>query len=286
MIEYIKMIIVAIITGLTAPLPVSSLAHFNFFSSITGLSAESDRLSLYYNIFMLVFSLVIFFSFRKTVTRGFALAFNPKSLKDSDKVKDKKYFVRNVLFSLLPTPLLFIPVSKGKLLADYMDSFLNVNGLILAGLACITTALVLVVAVWYTSKSKNLLRRAVDWKIVLRMSVYQLPCYIIPGFSHIASGAVNLFISDIGSKSLVGQLYIYLAPSMFVVSAVKIIRLLVSGVLFDPLVLIIGIIVFAVAATVMVKLSLKVNIRRLFAFLSAYSAIFGIFITLISFFIK
>lgn len=286
MIEYIKMAIVAIITGLTAPLPVSSLAHYNFFSNVAGLSAENDRLSLYYNSFMLVFSLVILFSFRKTVSRGFRLAFNPKSLKDSEKVSDKKYFVKNVFLSLVPTLLLFIPVSEGKLLADYTDSFLNVNGLILSGLACITTALVLIIAIWYTSKSKNPLRRAVDKRIVLRMSFYQLPCYIIPGFSHVASGAVNLFISDIGSKSLLGQLYIYLAPSMFVVSTVKIVRLLVSGILFDPLVLLAGVLLFAVASTLMVKMSLKISIRRLFAFFSIYSVLFGVFITLISFFIK
>lgn len=286
MIEYIKMLIVALFTGITAPLPVSSAAHYNFFSHAVGLTAEPERISLYYNVFMLVFSLVVLFSFRKTVSRGFRLAFRPKSLKGSEKVKDKKYFVKNVLFSLLPTLLLFIPVAKDKLLVDYVDSFLNVNGLILAGLACITTALVLAVAIWYTSKSKNPLRRAVDKKTVLRMSFYQLPCYIIPGFSHIASGAVNLFICDIGSKSLADQLYIYLAPSMFLVSTVNIIRLAVAGVLFDPLVLLSGVVLFAVASRLIISLVLKVNIRRLFAFFSVYSAIFGVFITLISFFIK
>ncbi len=286
MIEYIKMAIVAVITGLTAPLPSSSAAHFNFFANITGLSAEGEILSLYYNIFMFVFSLVILISFRKTVTRGFRLALKPDSLKGAENVKDKMYFIKNILFSLLPTVLLFIPVSKDKLLIDYADSFLNVNGLILAGLACVTTACVLVVAMWYTSKSKNPLRRAVDKKIVLRMSFYQLPCYIIPGFSHIASGAVNFFISDIGSKSLLGQLYIYLAPSMFVVSLVKIIRILVSGVLFDPILILAGAVIFAIISRLIINLTLKVNIRRLFSFFSVYSVAFGIFITLISFFIK
>lgn len=286
MIEYIKTAIVALITGFTAPLSVSSAAHFNFFAITTGLSADVEFLSLLYNVFMLVFSLIILFSFRKTVSRGFRLAIKPESLPGSDKVKDKKYFVKNVFVSLLPALLLYIPVSKQKLLIDYADSFLNVNGLLLAGLACITTAAVLLVAMWYTLKSRNTLRRAVDKKTVLRMSFYQLPCYIIPGFSHMASGAVNLFISDIGSKSLVGQLYIYLAPSMFAVSLVKIIRTLISGILFDPVQLLIGIVVFAIAAKLIVNLTLKVNIRRLFTFFSIYSVVFGVFIILISFFIK
>lgn len=286
MIEYIKTAIVALITGFTAPLSVSSAAHFNFFAITTGLSADVEFLSLLYNVFMLVFSLVILFLFRKTVSRGFRLAIKPESLPGSDKVKDKKYFVKNVFVSLLPALLLYIPVSKDKFIIDYADSFLNVNGFLLAGLACITTAAVLLVAMWYTSKSTNPLRRAVDIKTVARMSFYQLPCYVIPGFSHMASGAVNLFISDIGSKSLVGQLYIYLAPSMFAVSLAKIIRLLVTGMLFDPVQLLIGIVVFAIASKIVVGLTLKVNIRRLFTFFSIYSAVFGIFIILISFFIR
>lgn len=282
MIEYIKMIIVAIISGVTLPLPVSSAAHFSFFSNIVGLSGDNQRFSLYYNFFMLVFSLVVLFTFRRTVMRGFSMAFSGKN---EVKVRDNKYFVKNVLFSILPTLVLFAPVSKGKLLMDYLDNFFNTNGLILAGVACVVTAFVLIIALWYTSKNKNPLRRALDKKTVLRMSFYQLPCYVIPGFSHIASGAVNLFISDIGSKSLVGQLYIYLAPSMFFVSIVKVIRGLFAGVVFDPAVLIVGIIAFAIASRIIISLTTKINFRRLFAFFCGYSIVFGIFITAISFFI-
>lgn len=282
MIEYIKMIIVAIISGVTLPLPVSSAAHFSFFSNIVGLSGDNQRFSLYYNFFMLVFSLVVLFTFRRTVMRGFSMAFSGKN---DIRVRDNKYFVKNVLFSILPTLVLFIPVSKGKLLMDYLDNFFNTNGLILAGVACVVTAFVLIIALWYTSKNKNPLRRALDKKTVLRMSFYQLPCYVIPGFSHIASGAVNLFICDIGSKSLVGQLYIYLAPSMFFVSIVKVIRGLFAGIVFDPAVLIVGIIAFAIASRIIISLTTKINFRRLFAFFCGYSIVFGIFITAISFFI-
>ena len=167
MIEYIKMIIVAIITGVTLPLPVSSAAHFNFFSNIVGLSGDGQRFSLYYNFFVLVFSLVVLFTFRKTVIRGFSLAFSGKN---ESKVRDNKYFVKNILFSILPSLVLFVPVTKDKLLMDYLDNFFNTNGLILSGIACVVTACVLVIALWYTSKNKNPLRRAVDKKTDLRMS--------------------------------------------------------------------------------------------------------------------
>ncbi len=281
MIEYIKMFIVSLVSGLTAPLPTSSAAHFDFFANVVGVSSDSVRMTLYYYIFMLCFSVVIFFVFRKTVLRGLKLAFK----KNTDNGRDNKYFIKNFLLSLVPTVLLFVPVSEGQLLIDYMDSFLNVNGLLLAGFGCIVSALVLVVAMWYTSKSKNAVRRGVDKKTVLRLSVYQLPCYVIPGFSHIASGAVNLFISDIGSKSLVEQLYIYLAPSMFTVSLVKVIRLLLTGIVLDPIMVIIGAVVFILASAFTIKLLTKANIRRLFAFFGIYSVIFGVFVIVTSFFI-
>lgn len=285
MIEYLKTVVVAVVTAVTTPLPVSSAAHFNYFANVVGLSAESNILSLYYNTFIFVFSLVVFFAFRKTVCRGFRLGFSKKSEPGVSKPRDNKYFIKNILFSLIPAPLLFIPVSENKLAMDYLDTFLNVNGLILAGFACVISAMILIIAIWYTSKSKNPVRRAVDKKTVLRIAVYQLPCYIIPGFSHIASGAVNLFISDIGSKSLFGQLYIYLAPSMFFVSSVKIIRLLSSGVLFDPIALLLGAVVFAVVSRLVISLSTKSDVRRLFTFFSAYSILFGVLITVTSFFI-
>lgn len=281
MIEYLKMAIVAIVTGLTAPLPTSSAAHFNFFANVVNLTNENERLSLYYNVFLLCFSLVVLILFRKTVIRGFRLAFR----KNTDKARDNRYFIKNVVLSLVPTILLFIPVAEGKLLMDYTESFMDLNGLILTGVACIITACILIVAMWYTSKSKNKLRRGIDKKTAVRLSVYQLPCYIIPGFSHVASGSVNLFISDISVKNLAEQLYIYLAPSMFLISIVKIIRILIGGMIVDPLTVLIGAIVFLLASFFVIKLTLKLNLRRMFAFFSIYSVMFGIFVIVVSFFI-
>lgn len=281
MIEYLKMVIVAIVSGLTAPLPTSSAAHYNFFANVVGLTAEGNRMSFYYYGFMLCFSLVILLIFRHTVLRGFKLAFK----KNSDNSRDNRYFIKNVIISLIPTAILFIPVAKGKFIMDYMDAFLNINGLILAGFGCIITACVLIVAMWYTSKSKHKVRRAVDKKTAFRLSFYQLPCYVIPGFSHIASGAVNLFISDLSYKNLVEQLYIYLAPSMFFVSLIKIIRLLLTGIILDPVMLLIGAVSFIAASVLIINIAKKINIRRLFAFFSIYSVAFGIFTIVISFFI-
>ncbi len=286
MLEYIKNIIVAIVTGLTAPLPVSSSAHFNFLCSVLKISGDEKVLAFYNSAFMLAFSLVMMFSLRKI----YLAAFKGLSHKTPDGQKSVKAFNSRLicigsLLSLVPTLVLFIPVSEGKLLMDYIESFFGSNGLILTGFACIITACVLIVSLWYTRNNTGALKNLTDIRSVLRMSFYQLPCYIIPGFSHMASGSTNLLISDVNSKVLVRELYLYFVPSLFMVSLARVIRYALSGLVFDPLVLITATVFFAAASKIVINIAGKVNIRRLFAFFAAYSFIFGIFTALASFFI-
>lgn len=285
MAEYIKTLITAIFSGLTAPLPVSSAAHFNFFSNVVGISTDGARMSLYYNAFMMMFALVIFVSFRKIYAGCITAAFVSKKNEEKyNKTKGFRMVLRNTAVSIIPTLLLFVPVSKDRLLIDFFDSFLNISSLILTGLACIITSCVLIIALWYTRK-RNVEGSTADIKSVLRYSFYQLPCYIIPGFSHIAAGSSNLLISDVKLKTFASEVYVYLAPSLFIVSTVKLIRAIAAGVLFDPIALLLGMIAFGIAAKLVMSIVSKLNLRRLFVVFSVYSAIFGVFIALISFYI-
>lgn len=286
MIEYIKMIIVAILSGATAPLPVSSAAHFNFLSNVIGISGESDRMALYYSGFMIAFAIVLFISFRKIYIGSFKSAFvSKKNEKKYEKSKGYRYIFKNIMVSVIPTFVLFVPVSKEKLLIDFFDSFMNINSVILSGFACIITACILVIALWYTGRKRDNDGETANIKTALRMSFYQLPCYIIPGFSHVAAGSANLLICDVKKKTFLSELYVYLAPSMFIVGLVKLIRCVAGGVLFDPMVLVIGMIFFAASAKLIVSLTMKFNIRRLFGFFAAYSFVFGVFIAVASFYI-
>ncbi len=286
MAEYIKTLITAFFSGLTAPLPVSSAAHFNFFSNVVGISDNEGRMSLYYHGFMLMFAVVIFISYRKIFAGSIRSLFvSKKNAQAYSQTAGYRKVLINLAVSLIPTLIMFIPVSKEKLLIDMMDSFLNINSLILAGFACIITACVLVIALWYTRKSDREGSIA-DVRNTLRFSFYQLPCYIIPGFSHIAAGSTNLLISDVKQKTFASELYVYFAPSLFLVSAVKLIRGIASDVLFDPIALVLGMVGFAVAAKIVMSIISKLNLRRLFAFFSIYSAVFGIFIALISFYLN
>lgn len=286
MIEYIKMIIVAILSGITAPLPVSSAAHFNFLSKVVGISGESDRLSLYYSGFMIAFAVVMFISFRKIYIGALKSSFiTKKNEAIYDKTKGYRHIFKNIVVSVIPTLILLVPVSKDKLLMDFFDNFMNINSIILSGFACVITACILVIAMWYTRKVGDKTGETTNIKTALRLSFYQLPCYIIPGFSHIAAGTVNLLICDVKKKTFLSELYVYLAPSMFIVGLVKLIRCIAGGILFDPIVLAVGMISFAIAAKLIVGLTMKFNMRRLFGFFAAYSFVFGILIAVASFYI-
>lgn len=286
MIEYLKMIIVAIFTGLTAPLPVSSSAHFNFLFNVLGLEGDGQQLSFYYNAFLLILSLIIMISYRKIFIGGIKSLFVSKEKQELySSLKGYRIIEKNILVSLISTLILFVPISKEKLLMDYFDSFLNLNSVILSGFACIISACMLLIAIWYTRKRGTQINKTTNTKTALRLSLYQLPCYIIPGFSHIAGGCVNLILCDVKIKTFLSELYVYLAPSMFIVSLVKVIRSVASGVLINPVLLLIGIVFFALAAKLMLNLTTKVNLRRLFAVFSVYSLLFGAFIAVAAFLI-
>ncbi len=285
MMEYLKTIILAILTGVTAPLPVSSSAHFNFLSNVLGFSQDTEILSLYYNAFLVAFAVVIIISFRRIFRGCFKAAFvSKKNKKAYQATSGFRFILKNIGVSIIPTLILFVPVSKDKLLMDLFDGFLNLNSIILSGFACVVSACVLIIALWY-SKKKDAHEESANIKTALRLSLYQLPCYIIPGFSHIASGATNLTICDVKSKTFLSELYVYLAPSMLIVGLVKIIRTIAGGVLFDPVVLIAGMVFFGIACRFIISLASKTNLRRLFGFFCVYSVLFGIFIAVASFFI-
>lgn len=286
MIEYIKMIILAVVCGLTMPLPTSSAAHYSVLSHAMNLTGDEKELGLYFGVFGIVFSLVIFIMLRKIYIKSIKALFTF----DNEKLKNKKLtpykpIVKNIFLSIIPSLVLFIPTSKDTIILDYFDKFLTSNSLYLVGVACVINALVLVVAIWYTKQQSNVVKRVSDTKSVLRMSVYQLVSYVVPGFSHVSSGGVNMLISDVNSRVIIREVYLYLAPQMLIVSIVKVLRAVLSDVIVDIVPLAIATVVFAVAAFICVHLVGKFNVRKLFPFFAVYSGLLGVVAVLVTFII-
>jgi undecaprenyl pyrophosphate phosphatase UppP len=199
-----------------------------------------------------------------------------KSTSKNDNIRVYKNVAKNILITIIPMAILFIPVGEGELLIDYFDKFLLGNGLYLTGFACIINALILIVARWYAKQENRKLKRVCSTMSALRMSVYQLVSYIVPGFSHIASGATNMLLSDVHTKVIMREVYLYLAPSMFIVNIVKIVRYLMNDTIIDAVMAVIGIVIFAVMSYIVMRLVARFNARKILAFFSIYSAILGV----------
>ena len=284
MIEYIKMIILAVICGFMAPLPSSASAHFSLLSSAMSLSTDEKKLGFYFAVFSLAFSLAAFVCLRKIYAKSLKSVFVRKSA-DSENLKVYRNVAKNIFLTIFPMIILFIPVGEGTLLIDYFDKFLTGNGLYLTGIACIINALILVIAGWYAKQGGRKLKRVSGTAGAMRMSFYQLVSFVVPGFSHVSSGATNMLMSDVHPKVIMREVYLYLAPSMLVVNIAKVVRYLLADTIVDVISVVIGAVVVFLVSFLVMKLVAKFSPRKVFGFFSAYSAVAGIGIILFTFII-
>lgn len=277
MIEYIKMIVLALVCGVTMPLPTSSAAHYSLLSYAMNFMSDEKELGFYFGVFGITFSVVIFIMLRKIYIKSLkALFIRDKEKLSAQKLTAYKPLVKNMFVSLLPMAVLFIPVANDTLVIDYFDKFLTANSLYLVGFACVINALVLVVAIWYTRQKANELKRVSDTRSTVRMAVYQVVSYVVPGFSHIGSGCVNMLISDVNPRVIIREVYLYLAPHMFIISVFKVVRAILNDVIVDIIPLAIAVVIFGAAALLCVYLVGKFSIRKIFPFFAVYSALLGI----------
>lgn len=274
MIEYIKMFVISLVSGVMMPLLVSSAAHASFLNKVMNYTSDGAILSFYYSVFSVAFSLVIFFNLRKIYSKIFR-SFTSKGKGENGAAAYRKAG-KNVLLSLVPAVFLYIPVSKDMLIVDYFDKFLSSSNLLLTAFASLISAFVFVTAIWYTKQGSNPTLRGATTKTVIRSAIYELVAFVVPGTSKIAIGSVNMLLCDIEPKILMREVYLYTAPSVFVISVIKIIRGLIVDLVVNPLAIIIGAVVSIAATAVIVNFVSKVNMRKLFGFFAWYSVIFAL----------
>lgn len=272
MIEYIKSLILGIVTGITSPLAVSSSGHFSIGNKIIGFTQDSNVSAFYYSVFMLVFSIVMLISFRKLYTKLFKGA--------SKKAKNYKLRLSNLIISIAVGVILFIPIpGLGKSLTDYFNMFLDsgniLNGLLL-GAVSVFTGLILAVSVWYARNGKGRRKKTVPVKSALRMALYSVPAYIIPGTSKVALSSANLVLCDVNTEIIFREIYFYLAPQIFVVNLIRAVMLFVGGVQIDIVTLIIGAVAVALSSLLILSIIRKTDSNKLLTFFSIYSVVFGI----------
>ena len=281
MIEYIKILIISLVCGVALPLPVSSGAHLSFINGILDFSDDKNVLGLYYSVMSVAFSLVIFVFLRKIYLSGI------KSLFRKDKkLSGYRKLMKNILISLIPSLILFVPVSEDKLLCDIFDGFLVRSNILLVAVASVIGSLVLVISIWYTRQGYSLTKRSADTKTVIRTAVYQIVSYVIPGISRVSSASTNMLICDVESKVIIREIYLYIAPQMLLINTVKIIRFILADVIVSPLMIAVSVVSVVVMSAVVVTAMSRINIRRIFAFFAVYGGVIGAAFCVISFVLK
>ena len=282
MIDYIKFMILAIFSGIFAPLPLSSSAQFSIMNSVLNFSQNDRILGFYYSVFMIVFSMAVFIRLRKIYLNILKSCFRKQS--DTKNAAYRKR-LKNILLSLLPTLVLFCPVGKNTLLCDYSDRLLVSGGLFIVGVASVLCGFYLVISIWYTGRMQGKVKRSPETKDVIRMSFYNLVAQMIPGLSKVSFSSTNLLIGDVDSRVIIREIYMYLAPQILVFNSMKAVRALLSGIIIDPVMIVLSIAVVFICSMLMISLVAKVNIRKLLPFFSVYSVISGIFALIITFII-
>ena len=87
MIEYIKIAIIALVSGFMAPLPVSSSAHFSILNNAVELTSDASKLGFYFSLFQIAFAVMVFICLRKIYFKSIKSVFvGKKSEGDNSKV--------------------------------------------------------------------------------------------------------------------------------------------------------------------------------------------------------
>lgn len=280
MLAYLKMLIISLISGLFAPLPVSYGAQYSFLNSVLGFSNDSKTLGFYFSIISITFAVVAIIILRKIYSKSIKSLFSK-----SDNQMDKNYrkYSLNILISLIPVAVMAIPYGKGKFVIDIFTNLLSREYLLVTASCCIGCSLLMFVAMWYTRQNFEQTHRSATKMNIIRFSIYQIPGYIFPGISNVAIGTSSMLLTDVESETVVREMLAYFAPSVLFINIFRIVRIFVSGITVNPILAIIAALGSALGSVIIIRIIGRVNLRKLFLFFSIYSIVFGLFIAVFSF---
>ena len=282
MIEYIKIAVISLISGILAPLPFSYSASYSFLSYILDFNIGNELSAFYYSIISIVFSLAIFISLRKIYFKGFKALFSTKKSKMLNRSGYRK-FMLNLLISIIPAAVMFVPYKKDGFLIDFFTTQIGTDHLLVIAVCCGVSGLFLLLANWYVKQKYAQTKRSADWKAVLRFTVYQSAAYFFPGISCVSTGATSLLISDVDNRVIVREILTYIAPSIFITNVFRLIRIVLSGIVLNPVVIILCAAFSAIGCGVMIHLLSKIDFRKTCVYFSIFSIVFAAIVVAVLF---
>jgi undecaprenyl-diphosphatase len=173
-VDYLKIIIVAIIQGLTEFLPVSSSGHLALAQYLLGIESPGVTLEVFLHFGTFLSVLVIFWKDIIRILVAFVLNFW-KLWKYPALMRENEHFALSIyiIISMIPAGL------AGILLKDRIDALFN--NIILVGIALLVTGFVLFLTQW----AQNQKRPLNGWRVLLIGLAQAIA--IIPGISRSGS---------------------------------------------------------------------------------------------------
>ncbi len=278
MLEILKIVMLAVVQGITILLPVSSLGHFSLMKEVFGYTDENFNASFYYALFSLAAVLALYIYYAKMHKKILCNMF-----KSNDKIKNEKeqaYKIagRNILLSLAPLAVLAIPTSKSRFVGSMWTYFLSDGSLLFVGIASIFCAIFMFISIWYLKQGNENKTSLLEPKNAVFFGIFQIPAYIFPGLSHVAIGASRTAVCDIDAKNVFKEAFLYITPAYLIVNLFRVIYYAITVGGINIIASIIGFLVsFVISYLVLGTVNRFFNSRAYTAF-TIYTLVFGILV--------
>lgn len=267
--DYINVIIQAILQGLTEFLPVSSSGHLSVFQHITGYSGETALiLSIVLHLGTLV---AVFAAFRKTIfgmIKEFFLMFaDIFTGKFSWRGMNSE---RRMVFMVIIATLILVPV---YLVKDFFTARQGDGDIVFEGIAFLFTALLL----FLSDKCSDGTKTGADMKVKDAVTVGLFQCVaLFPGVSRSGSTTAAGLFCGLDKDTAVTFAFILGIPAILGGSVLEIGDALKSEMQLDWVMLGIGFVIAAVVGFLAIKFVKWLLDRDRFKIFGIYTLIIGL----------
>lgn len=252
----IKAIILGIVQGATEFLPVSSSGHLSVFQHFMGISGEGSlTLSVFLHIGTLLAVILVYYkTFWELILEVISIIkdiFTGKFTFKNIEGTRRMFFM--LILSCIPLLLIIVPVGNDMRVMDYVKKFAEDQDIILEGFCFLFTAFLLLFGTYKAKKIKNA-RGFVNTRDAFAIGFAQVLAAAFPGVSRSGSTISTGMLSGVSKDYMVRYSFVLGTPAILAASLVEIKDTVETGLNFDMLPIIIGVIVSAVVGILSIKL--------------------------------
>ena len=289
-IEWLKVVLLGIVEGITEWLPISSTGHMILVNEIFPLKADADFMNVFEVVIQLgaILAVVVIYFWdlwpfhTKAKRREKSYFANPSDVPALAKFQNfaDNYFYMNKIVMWLKIAVSCLPAAViGLLFNDWIEAHL-MNYVVVA-LTLIIYGILFIVIENYNKTRKPRMKkiREIDWKTALLIGVFQL-LSIIPGTSR--SGATIIGGILLGtSRELAAEYTFFLAiPVMFGASLLKLINFGFNFTAMQVAVLLVGVVVSFAVSIVAIKFLMSYIRKNDFKVFGYYRIALGVIVFL------